>query len=177
MNAAKTMRYRGYDTYGGADAWFICDRCSQRHRRSAMLTEWTGLKVDAKCLDPRPPQMTPPDVYPEGLPFPDARQPQDNPDRLQDDTTLQSIMGGISFQNGLYHPDGQDQIPGALSPQMLVENPTPQGPGVLADDITFITGPVSAPTASDAPINLSPPTISGVPAPGFLLTAGPGEWE
>jgi hypothetical protein len=146
MMAARTMRYRGYDGYQGGNAYFICDRCSQRHRRSAMLTEWTGLKVDIKCLDPRPPQMTPPDVYPEGIPFPDARVPQDNPDRLQDDTALQSITGGMSIIPGELHPDGQDQTPGALSPLQVVENPLPQGPNVLADDVTFITGPIPAPT-------------------------------
>jgi hypothetical protein len=142
--------YPGYDAYRPGNAYFICDRCSQRHRRSAMLTEWTGLKVDAKCLDPRPPQMEPPDVYPEGLPFPDARPPQDNPDRLQDDTCLYPVVGGIAATDGQYwtSPAGQPTFPGGLSPQQLVETPTPEGPNVLEDDVTFITGPVYAPTAT-----------------------------
>lgn len=127
-----------------------------------MLVEWTNLRVDAKCLDPRPPQMQPPDVYPEGIPFFDAQPPQDNPDRLVDDTSLQSVAGGFVIRNGVTYPDGQYQQPGALSPQPITEsitaspnNPepgqpasigTPIGPNVLADDVTFITGPVAAPT-------------------------------
>lgn len=145
-----SFRYPNYNAYIPGNAWAICDRCGQRIRRSEMLTEWTGLKVDARCLDPRPPQMEPPNVYPEGIPFLDARPPQDNPDRLQDDTALQSITGGMAVQPGVLHPDGQNQLPGALSPLQLVENPTPQGPDVLADDVTFITGPVGAPTAPGA---------------------------
>lgn len=74
MRAARWTR----DHYRPGGAYFYCDRCSQRHRRSEMFVEWDGLRVDAKCLDPRPPQMTPPDVYPEGIPFPDARPPNDN---------------------------------------------------------------------------------------------------
>lgn len=107
-----------------------------------MLTEWTGLRVDAKCIDARPPQMQPPNIYPEGIPFPDARPPADNPDRLQDDTTLQSVTGGFLAPDGNLYPNGQNQQPGALSPQNLIESPTPIGPDVLEDDITFITGPV-----------------------------------
>lgn len=170
-------QYPNYDTYRPGNAWFICDRCGQRHRRSAMFTEWDGLKVDAKCLDPRPPQMMPPNVYPEGIPFYDARPPQDQPDRLVDDTTLYAIVGGIAATTGLYaSPTGQALGPGALSPQDIVETVpvtsvlvldtesglpvlqengqpifitvpgVPQGPNVLEDDITFITGPVFAPT-------------------------------
>ena len=138
--------YNGGDTYAGG-AYFACDRCGQRHRRSKMHVEWDNLRVDAKCLDPRPPQMNPPNVYPEGEPFPDARPPQDLPDRLQDDTSLQSVTGGfIVAPPGQLYPNGQQVQPGALSPQNLVENPTPQGPNVLEDDITFITGPVYPPS-------------------------------
>lgn len=131
---ASTSRYPGYDTYRPGNAWFICDRCSQRHRRSAMLTEWTGLKVDAKCLDPRPPQMTPPDVYPEGIPFADARMPQDNPDRLTDDTALQSVSGGIGVQFGQSMPAGQNQGPGAISPLSVTESVPVVGPSYLVTE-------------------------------------------
>jgi hypothetical protein len=130
------------DTYRSGNAWFICDRCSNRYRRSQMITEWDGLKVDAKCLDPRPPQMIPPVIYPEGLPFFDARPPQDNPDRLQDDTYLQSVTGGVIITNGQVNNQGI----GSLSPQNIVENPTPEGSNVLEDDITFITGVQNAPS-------------------------------
>ncbi len=90
--------------------------------------------------------MQPPNIYPEGIPFFDARPPQDNPDRLQDDTSLQSVTGGFLASDGQLYPNGQNQQPGALSPQQIVENPTPQGVDVLEDDITFITGPVPAPS-------------------------------
>ena len=159
------MGYAGYDAYRGGDAWFICDRCSQRYRRSAMLTEWTGLKVDAKCLDPRPPQMMPPNVYPEGIPFYDARVPQDNPDRLVDDTALGSGYGRFVVLDGQTYPGGQNGQPGALSPQPLTEsvatapntpepdNPsvgTPLGADVLADDVTFLTGTIPPPDNTDS---------------------------
>lgn len=115
-----------------------------------MQTEWTGLKVDIGCLDPRPPQMQPPNVYPEGIPFIDARVPQDYPDRLTDDTALQSVTGGMAVQPGATDPNGQNQVPGALSPLSIEESPLPQGPNVLEDDVTFITGPVFPPTAPGA---------------------------
>lgn len=136
-----------HDTYRAGNAYFTCDRCSGRYRRSLMITEWDGLKVDAKCLDPRPPQLVPPVIYPEGMPFFDARPPQDNPDRLQDDTSLQAVPGGfVIAPPGQLIPNGQSQQPGSLSPQNFIENPTPQGPNVLEDDITFITGAIPAPS-------------------------------
>lgn len=138
--------YAGYDGYRPRDAYAICDRCGQRIRRSQMFTEWTGLKVDIRCLDPRPPQMQPPNVYPEGIPFIDARVPQDYPDRLTDDTYLQPVTGGIKAPFGVENAQG----PGALSPLSIEETPLPQGPTVLEDDVTFITGPVFPPTAPGA---------------------------
>ncbi len=159
-----------------------------------MLTEWTGLKVDAKCLDPRPPQMQPPDIYPEGIPFFDARPPQDRPDRLQDDTSLQSAPGGFLAPYGELYPNGQNQQPGSLSPLELVETPTPQGPEVLADDITFITGVVAesqfvalppnpepgptppGPPHPTLPTNTVAPSISGTPSVGMTLTGDVGTW-
>jgi len=87
-----------------------------------MYVEWDNLRVDRKCLDPRPPQMSVPDVYPEGIPFPDARPPQDRPDRLEDDTSLGSVIGGIIIQNGLLYPlDQEEEQPGSLSGQPLTE--------------------------------------------------------
>ena len=174
-----------------------------------MQTEWDGLKVDPRCLDPRPPQMMPPNVYPEGIPFRDARPPNDLPDRLQDDTILVSVVGGIIASNGsdaslydsyLLDSNNQDILDsngqpllgspflvpsrvGALSPQQLIETPTPLGtnwgPGtvstpaaqvagappplpwqivpnnpaqVIADDVTFITGPVYASSVPPPPV-------------------------
>ncbi len=144
-----------------------------------MLTEWTGLKVDRKCLDPRPPQMQPPNIYPEGIPFFDARPPQDRPDRLQDDTSLQSVTGGVEAPYGVIYPDGQNQQPGSLSPLQIEQSPVQYGPTILEDDITFITGVVSAPSvtsASSSPVNTSLPTITGDPEVGSTLTGDVGTW-
>ncbi len=166
--SSRSFAYPNSDTYRGG-AWFICDVCSQRFRRTQMLVRWDSLRVDAACNDPRPPQMSVPNVYPEGLPFPDARSPQDRPDRLTDDTALQSRLGGFTVQDGQTYPNGQVQQPGALSPQPVVEsvdpdggpyvpepgNPTvglPLGASVLADDVTFISGPVSAPDNTDSTV-------------------------
>lgn len=162
-----SFSYAGYDVYRPGGAYFICDRCSQRFRRSEMLVEWDNLRVDAKCLDPRPPQMSPPNVYPEGIPFYDTRAPQDRPDRLEDATSLQSVLGTFSVvpPGQDYHVGFQNQEPGAFSPQPFRESlntfpnqpepgqpaaiGTPIGPNVLADDVTFITGPIVAPDADD----------------------------
>ena len=78
------------------------------------------------------------------------------------------------MQAGLTYPNGQIQQPGALSPQPFYEsndltpqnpetgNPgigTPIGPTVLADDVTFITGPIPAPENTNSTV---PPAV---PAP------------
>jgi hypothetical protein len=176
QNWNKNSRWK-YDTYRAGNAWFVCDVCSNRYRRSLMLTRWDGLKVDKLCNDPRPPQMVPPSIYPEGMPFRDARPPQDNGDRLQDDTSLQAVPGGfLIVPPGQLYPNGQQQQPGSLSPQMLVENPTPQGANVLADDITFITGVIPAPDQTNAPYNTSLPTIIGEPLVGHVLVGSTGAW-
>ena len=113
--------------------------------------------------------MSVPNVFPEGLPFPDTRAPQDRPDRMEDDTALQSVTGGFKVQVGQTYPDGQNGQPGALSPLPFLEsidtdgapydpepgNPsvgTPIGPNVLADDVTFITGPIPAPDNTDSTV-------------------------
>ena len=146
-------------------AYFICDRCSQRWRRSQMCVEWDNLRVCRPCLDPRPPQMQPPNVYPEGIPFPDARPPQDNPDRLVDDTFLISVPGGFLATDGVYaQTNAQYQPPGALSPQNVIVDPVPDDLPLIdrvTDDITLRTGPVPAPTAdgNPGPVPLSEPTI------------------
>ncbi len=139
-----------------------------------MLVRWDNLRVDAKCNDPRPPQMSVPDVYPEGIPFPDTRAPQDRPDRLEDDTALQSVTGGFQVQVGQTYPNNQIQQPGALSPLPINEsnanhpqtpepgNPgigLPIGPNVLADDVTFITGLIPAPDNTNSTV------APAVPAP------------
>src|SRR5215472_175561 len=156
---AHALGYSGSDIYRPGGAWFICDVCSQRFRRTEMFARWDNLRVDIRCLDPRPPQMKPPDIYPEGIPFTDTRPPQDRPDRLEDDTTLTSTIGGIYVTPfGQMFLAGQDNQPGALSP-LPAENSVPYlpnrqepgqpvnigyplNPAILADDETFISGPI-----------------------------------
>lgn len=123
-------------TYRAGNAYFICDRCSQRWRRSSMLVEWDNLRVCPVCIDPRPPQMTPPDVYPEGIPFVDARSPQDNPDRLSDDSYLSPVVGGVTAPYGgpALQPNGQTMPDGGLAPREFVEDPLPYIENELVGD-------------------------------------------
>lgn len=68
----------GYSEYNSAHyiegrPWAICDRCSFQRRHDTLRKEWTGLLVCDECHDPRPPQLSAPNVYPEGLPIQDPR--------------------------------------------------------------------------------------------------------
>lgn len=130
------MRCATVNTWRSGNAWFICDRCSQRWRRSKMLTEWDNLKVCPVCIDPRPPQMTPPNVYPEGIPFFDARSPQDNPDRLGDDSYISPVVGGVIIPSGgpPLQPNGQTMPIGGLAPQDIIDDPTPYADDLFFDD-------------------------------------------
>lgn len=110
--------------------------------------------------------MTPPNVYPEGIPFPDARPPQDNSDRLMDDSYLESLAGVIEPTDGDYpvYANGQKSPIGAYSPQMVIVDPVPDAPpsaSQLADDVTLRTGPVFAPSVSGP----SPGPVPGPPTP------------
>jgi len=91
--------------------------------------------------------MEPPDVYPEGMPFLDARPPQDNPDALVDGTHLQSVTGGFVATTGV-EPDyntGQTQGLGELSPQPIYNSPAPDASQAsTVATRTIRTGPVSA---------------------------------
>lgn len=53
--------------------WSICDRCGQQYRLDELRKEWSGLMVCPDDFDPKPDTMSPPTVYPEGQPYPDAR--------------------------------------------------------------------------------------------------------
>ena len=59
--------------YQSGRPWAICDRCSFKRRHDTLRHEWTGLLVCTECFDARPPQLTAPNVYPEGLPIQDPR--------------------------------------------------------------------------------------------------------
>jgi len=53
--------------------WAICDRCAFQRRLSCLRVEWTGLKVCEDCYDPRPADLSRPNMRPEGLPVRGAR--------------------------------------------------------------------------------------------------------
>ncbi|MDB5584311.1 MAG: hypothetical protein JWR80_9487 [Bradyrhizobium sp.] len=53
-------------------AWGICTRCGWQYDLKKLRKEWTGLRVCTKCFDPKPPNLTPPKVKPEGKPLPNA---------------------------------------------------------------------------------------------------------
>lgn len=59
--------------YRSAEPYGYCDRCAEVVRLHTMRKEWTGFMVCPPCYDPRPPYLDAPNVYPEGLPLPDAR--------------------------------------------------------------------------------------------------------
>jgi hypothetical protein len=59
--------------YRPGGAYGSCDRCSYKFRHAALRKEWTGLLVCSECWDPKPADLAPPRVYPEGLPVRDMR--------------------------------------------------------------------------------------------------------
>ena len=69
--------------YRPGGTWGVCDRCGFKLRLSALATEWTGFKVCRECFDPRPYDLDPPRIYPEGLPVRAARP--EHPVPLPDD--------------------------------------------------------------------------------------------
>lgn len=58
--------------YKAGGAYGLCQRCAFKFRLNELSQEWSGLRVCKDCRDPRPPELSPPDVFPEGLPRPDA---------------------------------------------------------------------------------------------------------
>lgn len=68
----------------------ICDRCGFEYRLSELRKEWTGLMVCAADFDPRPAEMTPPKVKPEGVPVPNAR-PDNQVDNTPNTTTRDDL--------------------------------------------------------------------------------------
>ena len=49
-----------------------CQRCGRTMFTSEINKEWTGFQVCGDCHDPRPPQLSPPNVFAEGVPVPNA---------------------------------------------------------------------------------------------------------
>lgn len=68
MDAARCI-----DQYIAGRPWGLCDRCAFQYRLDTLRPEWTGLKVCTTCWDPRPTDLDPPRIYPEGLPVANAR--------------------------------------------------------------------------------------------------------
>lgn len=52
--------------------WGMCQRCGWQYPLNKIRTEWTNLKVCPECFDPRPAQLSPPQVKPEGVALPNA---------------------------------------------------------------------------------------------------------
>lgn len=67
------MSQSGAPHYIPGRPWACCDRCAFRYRLDELRTEWTGLKVCCDCYDPRPVELTPPRIGPEGVPVRGAR--------------------------------------------------------------------------------------------------------
>jgi len=60
--------------YKDGEPYGLCDRCNYKRRiLTELKTEWTSLKVCQECLDPKPPQLEAPNVFPEGLPVDQPR--------------------------------------------------------------------------------------------------------
>ena len=76
--------------YRSGQPWAICDRCSFKRRHMTLRKEWTGLLVCQECYDPRPADLSPPVVGPEGLPIRDARP--DPGDVLGPNTTTRADL-------------------------------------------------------------------------------------
>lgn len=66
----------GAPNYIPGRPWGICDRCAGKYRmagHNSLRLEWTGLLVCNRCWDIRPPDMTPPNIWPEGVGIPNAK--------------------------------------------------------------------------------------------------------
>lgn len=56
-----------------AAPWGECQRCGFKRRLNMLCKEWTGLRVcKDKCRDPKPADLRPPKIKPEGMPLPCA---------------------------------------------------------------------------------------------------------
>jgi len=76
--------YRPGGTYG------ICDRCGFQYRLSELRKEWTGLMVCRDDWDPKPDELTPIKVKPEGVPKPNSR-PDNQIDNTPNTTTAADL--------------------------------------------------------------------------------------
>lgn len=61
------------DDYRAGRPWAICERCAFQRRHDTLRFEWSGAFVCQDCYDPRPADLSPPRLYPEGQPIRNAR--------------------------------------------------------------------------------------------------------
>lgn len=59
--------------YVAGDPYGQCRRCGLVYRLSEFRAEWTGARVCDDCHDPKPDDLAPPYVKPEGVPRSDAQ--------------------------------------------------------------------------------------------------------
>lgn len=59
--------------YVAGNPYGQCTRCGLVGRLSDFRREYTGVRVCKDCVDPRPAELTPPNLYPEGVPRRDAQ--------------------------------------------------------------------------------------------------------
>lgn len=52
--------------------WGECSRCGFKRRVSEIKREWSGARVCPECFDPKPAELKPPRVRPEGVPVHNA---------------------------------------------------------------------------------------------------------
>lgn len=49
-----------------------CQRCGWIYPLAKLRKEWSSLKVCPPCFDPKPADLSPPNIKPEGVPLPGA---------------------------------------------------------------------------------------------------------
>lgn len=59
--------------YVAGDPYGQCRRCGLVYRLSEFRTNWDGQRLCEDCVDPRPADIDPPHIVPEGQPRPDAQ--------------------------------------------------------------------------------------------------------
>jgi len=65
----------------------ICDRCGFRYPLRVLRKEWSGLMVCPDDYDPKPYNLSPPRIYPEGMAIANARP--EPPDVILGDNDVQ----------------------------------------------------------------------------------------
>jgi hypothetical protein len=104
-----------------------------------------------------------------------------NPSTAWDATVTSVLPGGSPLTLTPPVLPGVQGVPATYTASWADLAPLSTYLGLVAYGETGITTAVQVATgeapAPDAPVNLSPPTISGTPEPGKKLTATPGEWD